>query len=95
MTESNIIETPWTEEQVHNLHRWQHNRAVHPYTCGAEHPGHQYILYPTADGWRCPDPNCKYLQTWAWEFSTDGSFPDDFFTRIFPALAESDADGND
>ncbi|MEV7034577.1 hypothetical protein AB0N99_30650 [Streptomyces sp. NPDC093272] len=66
------IRTPWTSEQVQALNDFQQRGAMHPFTCGREHPGQQSpTLDATHAGWICPDPMCTYEQDWAHAFMAD------------------------
>ena len=56
---------------------------MHPFTCcGEAHALNSPTLIATADGWRCPRPECDYRQDWAHSFMAD---PD-----AVAALIESD-----
>ena len=69
------IYTPWTEEQVAALTKWQTTIHVHPFTCQF----HSYIaLVPTKDGLHCPAKNCRYLQFWVWDFMMEPVPPPPF-----------------
>jgi hypothetical protein len=78
------ISAPFTLEQVESLNKFQYNRRYHPFTCGNDrsdkaHKGyataHDFpdngLLVATQEGWVCPV--CRYTQSWAWEFMTDGT----------------------
>jgi len=61
------ITAPWTSEQVQALNDYQERGDMHPYTCGALHAsGRSPVLDATHAGWICPDPDCGYVQDWAW-----------------------------
>ncbi|MFB7162295.1 hypothetical protein [Streptomyces sp. NPDC056242] len=61
-----IINAPWTSEQVDALNRYQQAGRMHPFTCGALHTsGQSPVLNATDSGWICPDPTCEYTQDWA------------------------------
>lgn len=60
--ESQRIESPWSDEQVAGLQRWQSYGFVHEFTCLNGHGA----LVPTKAGWTCP--HCIYTQNWAWDF---------------------------
>ena len=74
-----IVKTPWTEEQVKALNEYQNNGWMHPYTCGnnrsdkkhkayqEKHGGDFGQLVATVDGWVCPV--CGYKQDWFNSFS--------------------------
>ena len=59
---ANMIEAPWTDEQVENLNRWQACEHVHEFTCPNNHDASR-VLVAANDGWHCP--GCAYTQTWA------------------------------
>jgi hypothetical protein len=61
--ENNMIEAPWTDDQVKGLNRWQQAGHVHEFTCPNDHEGLR-VLIAQKDGWHCP--SCAYTQTWAW-----------------------------
>lgn len=73
-----MIKTPWTQEHVDKLNKYQNNSPFHPYTCGVgngENPkcerqkipmdfGKDGKLIATKDGWICP---CgEYKQDWSY-----------------------------
>lgn len=60
--------TPWTDEQVEALNRYQREGKFHPFTCGND-SRHQNLV-ATKDGWICP--NCDYTQNWAHGFMMGG-----------------------
>lgn len=72
--QSNVIQTPFTKEQVRNLKIWQEAYWVHPYTCPNRGDGQHTdvkdrdlgTLEVSVDGLRCPD--CDYTQLWAYRF---------------------------
>ncbi len=74
MSNAEVVNTPWTPEQVAALNRYQHAGDFHPYTCGSGnrqdewHLDGEGILVATANGWVCP--YCDYKQDWAHSFST-------------------------
>lgn len=65
----NILNAPWTPEQVEALNARQRDGKFHPYTCGSgnrtdsAHLDGTGILVATAGGWVCP--YCDYRQSWA------------------------------
>jgi hypothetical protein len=64
-----LITTPWTQEQVDALNRWQMSGFVHPFTCSEDHPldgGYEDIMIAEFDGFHCP--TCGHLQIWAHDF---------------------------
>lgn len=70
------IQSPWTQEQVDALNRWQQGQWVHPFTCLNRGDGkHRHIfndlgtLIATENGWMCPC--CDYTQNWAHDFMFD------------------------
>jgi len=70
-----MIEAPWTDEQVENLNRWQQCGYVHPFTCANHHEGSRDLIARN-DGWHCP--TCPYTQTWAHESMMQGPPPNPF-----------------
>ena len=52
--------TPWSDEIVRELNRYQKERKYHPYTCDKGHD-----LIATTNGWVCSVDGCKYTQNWA------------------------------
>jgi hypothetical protein len=64
------IRAPWTEAQVAALNAFQRSGVMPPFTCRAEHRMRP-TLYAEPDGWRCPDEQCDYRQTWAHAFMAD------------------------
>ena len=58
---SDIINAPWTDDQVATLNTYQQCGHFHPYTCGICRAD----LVATNDGWRCPADGCNYVQHWA------------------------------
>ncbi|MCL4525558.1 MAG: hypothetical protein M1492_03490 [Gammaproteobacteria bacterium] len=74
----NLIEAPWTAEQVETLNRLQRGEIFgHPYTCPNRtimphhNSGHDTgCLLATKDGWVCLD--CGYTQDWAYALSLEG-----------------------
>ena len=71
---SDLIEAPWTPEQVDALNFFQRDGLMHPFTCGnrgdAPHPqNEQNALVATETGWTCP--HCDYKQGWAHRFMAD------------------------
>lgn len=66
------VKTPWTQEQIDALNRFQQEGGMHPYTCG-QREGHvgDDVLVATAQGWVCPHEGCDYTQGWAHGFSAD------------------------
>jgi len=65
-----ILQAPWTAEEVANLVERQRYGTLHPYThfwqgnnqpenCGA-------LLLPTQQGWICPTRGCGYTQDWCY-----------------------------
>lgn len=69
----NIIEAPWTDEQVAHLNHYQGSTNHHPFT-GVRGPGgKETILIATSAGWIERDGG-PIVQTWAHSFMADGSF---------------------
>lgn len=65
---SSYVYAPFTPDQVVQLHFYQHDRRVHPFTCpnNDSHPfigGEERVLVPTVRGWICRF--CSYTQNWA------------------------------
>ena len=59
------LHAPWSEAQIAALNAYQRSGRMHPFTCGNEqHELHQTLI-AERDGWRCPDEQCDYRQTWA------------------------------
>ncbi len=52
-----IKRSPWTQEEVNCLSRYQEEEKFHPYTCECGEK-----LIPTLQGWACN--NCNYTQSW-------------------------------
>lgn len=71
-----LVTTPFTDEQVVTLTKFQTGGWWHPFTCGrrSEHPDNEGVLIATTDGWRCPDEDCWYVQNWAHAFMADPEF---------------------
>jgi hypothetical protein len=69
------ITTPFTDEQVENLNKFQRHSHMHPFTCKLYHDG-ENVLVATTDGWICP--HCEYTQYWSHDFMADGSFIKDY-----------------
>lgn len=61
-----MILTPFTDEQVQALNRWQNRQDRHPFTCGK--CDSRVPLIATTDGWRCGVNGCDYRQNWAHDF---------------------------
>jgi hypothetical protein len=69
------VQTPFTEEQVENLNKFQMSGVFHPFTCCSAGPADKCerrlgtsegILVASTDGWVCP---CgEYKQNWAHDF---------------------------
>jgi hypothetical protein len=57
-----VIEAPWTGEQVDALNVFQRHGKVHPFTCGNDHLWDR-VLVATSNGWICC--HCEYTQKWA------------------------------
>lgn len=53
--------TPWTDEQVENIRRWQALPYFHGLTCG-QHGDR--LLAVAADGLVCEVDGCDYRQEW-------------------------------
>jgi len=64
------IYAPFTPEQCDALNAFQHDGAMHPFTCGASatHPTQSNTLVAWPDGWACPATGCTYHQGWAHAF---------------------------
>jgi rRNA maturation protein Nop10 len=58
------IKTPWTDDEVECLKRWQSCPLIHKFTCRADNCRQE--LVPTNDGWVCPE--CGRKQDWAHPF---------------------------
>lgn len=61
----NKINTPFTDEQVNGLRRWQKCGWVHEFTC-CDHA----TMEVSRHGFLCP--KCGNLQDWAWDYMADG-----------------------
>lgn len=68
--QANITNTPFTDEQVKNIQRYQTIGYVHEMTCGGEHIS-SAILMVDNDGLFCP--YCDYKQKWVPSCVADGS----------------------
>lgn len=78
-----LIHPPWSPLQVATLNRLQRSGLMHPFTCcGEAHAFNSPTLIATANGWRCPRPECDYRQDWAHSFMAD--------PEAVAALVESD-----
>jgi hypothetical protein len=71
---SKHIKSPFTDEQIEELNKYQHSGKFHPFTCGGnrtdeKHLDGEGILVATKQGWICP--YCDYTQDWAHDFMTD------------------------
>ena len=58
-----IIEAPFSSEQVDALNRYQRSGVFHEFTCAEHHDGADRTLVATRQGWICP--HCDYRQSWA------------------------------
>lgn len=58
------VEAPWTDDQVENLNRFQHDGRMHEFTCECRNK-----LTATNDGWVCSE--CDYTQNWAAPMMTE------------------------
>lgn len=67
-----IVEAPWSQQQIENLNLWQQADHVHEFTCPNVH-AESRVLIARADGWHCP--GCAYKQTWAHAMMTLGPPP--------------------
>lgn len=67
MSNNNIVEKPWTDEQTSWLEEFQSNNEVHGYTCpnmDVNCANHRKLI-PTNNGWIC---GCgRYIQNWVSE----------------------------
>lgn len=81
----NMVQAPWTDDQVSSLNCYQLCGPMHPFTCPNRGDGrHRPIqlsgggeadlgaLLATAAGWRCL--TCDYTQDWAWTPMADWSW---------------------
>jgi hypothetical protein len=79
----NILEAPFTQEQVDKINKWQNSWDYHPFTCcspeeieeclrankqGKTFEENEGLLIATLDGFVCPCS--KYTQDWCYEFMT-------------------------
>lgn len=70
--DNQIIEAPWTDEQVTALNHYQQDGHGHPFT-GKRYPdGTERILIATNLGWIAEEGG-PVIQTWAWEFMAKSS----------------------
>jgi hypothetical protein len=60
---ADLLQAPWTPQQVDALNYFQRRGDVHEYTCPNDHGDADRTLFATKDGWRCP--HCDYRQNWA------------------------------
>ena len=73
---TDIIEAPFTDQQVKALNRYQREGLMHPFTCPSDkHPIH-VTLIATREGWKCLLNDCDYTQTWAHGFMADETWMD-------------------
>lgn len=92
MTEPQISQAPWTEEQVINLNDYQKAGVMHPFTCANRgKDGHSLFstLIANTDGWNCPE--CDYTQNWAHDFMVDGVWRE--FTYVPWMFKRESSDG--
>lgn len=86
------IRAPWTPEQVAALNAFQLHGGMHPFTCGADHPGPSPALVARPDGWHCPGTYrapCDYRQDWAHRFMADPHAWPKPFADLRQAAAEA------
>jgi hypothetical protein len=62
-----IIEAPWSDEQVRSLNRYQHADPTRAFVCPIEHDGDR-LLFATKYGWVCR--GCDYVKLWALRYMT-------------------------
>ena len=74
--EIELINAPFTPDQVNTLNAYQDLGITHPYTCAlrSQHPGEEGILIATTKGWKCPEDKCEYTQDWALESTANPEF---------------------
>lgn len=61
---SDMLQPPWTDEQVANLNAHQQRQDCHPFTCGNDS---SHVLRATPAGWicdECPKIGKEYTQNW-------------------------------
>lgn len=63
------VKAPWSWCQVVALNTYQNLGTVHPFTCGVDACRASLVAHP--EGWRCPRPECAYVQGYALEFMAD------------------------
>lgn len=83
MTDTHIIEAPWSVDQVLKLNEFQDCPWVHPFTCINRDDGkheEDAVLVATLGGWICP--YCKHTQNWAHDFMFGGAPPNPI-TKLF------------
>lgn len=69
-----LINAPFSEDQVEALNAWQEARLVTPYLCPKYHVGpDDRVLIATRKGWVCSDTACDYTQNWAHGFMAERS----------------------
>lgn len=92
---ADIVQAPWTNEQVLRAESWQRSRNFHPYTCGnrEDHPyedgyGDHGVLRATVRGWVCAF--CDYTQDWAHNFTLNEDPPT---KSVFDLMREATEDG--
>lgn len=66
-----LVEAPFSVDQIQSLNEYQKAGIFHPFTCGTD--GCRDDLIATGEGWRCP--SCmKHEQNWAHTFMADWSW---------------------
>lgn len=68
---SDMVNVPWTPDQVASLNAFQQCDDWHPFTCanGCGDQQRHRVLIARVDGWQCPI--CDYRQAWAHGFMAD------------------------
>ncbi len=67
---ADLVEAPFTVEQVESLNEYQYAGVFHEFTCGNDST--HTPLFATEQGWVCCD--CGYTQTWCHGWMADGSW---------------------
>jgi hypothetical protein len=72
---SDIVEAPWTDDQVKSLNEYQKSGVIHPFTGNNElaPDDSDNILVATTDGW-ISEVDPEYHQNWAWSWMADWSW---------------------
>ena len=66
------LRTPWMDNQVESLNKYQCSGNFHPFTCYSSH-----VLRATREGWVCDEcvkEGKAYTQNWCHDFMSDWSW---------------------